>query len=83
MTGRPLAAPCAPEDFEAFLRAKDGAVTNTQTRLVTWGLYADQIKPVRALGFADDKLLVILSETAMKQPTALLDGVVELSLIHI
>ena len=53
MTGRPLAAPRAPEDFEAFLRVKDGAVTNTQTRLVTWGLYADQIKQVRALGFDD------------------------------
>ena len=75
--GRPLAAPCAPEDFEAFLSVKDGAVTNTQTRLVTWGLYADQIKQVRALGFADERLLVILSETAMKQPTDLLDGVVE------
>ena len=43
-------------------------MTNTQTRLVTWGLYADQIKQVRALGFEDERLLVILSETAMKKP---------------
>jgi hypothetical protein len=77
VTGRPLAAPCAPEDFEKFLRVDKGVVTNTQTRLVTWGLYATQIKQVRALGFADDKLLVILSETAMKQPSDLLDAVVE------
>ena len=77
VSGRPLAAPCAPEDFEAFLRVKDGAVANTQTRLVTWGLYADQIKEVRTLGFADERLLVILSETAMKKPSDLLDGVVE------
>ena len=77
VTGRPLAAPCAPEDFESFLRVKDGAVTNTQTRLVTWGLYADQIKQVRALGFDDSRLLVILSETAMKKPSDLLDAVVQ------
>ena len=76
VTGRPLAAPCAPEDFEAFLRVDKGVVTNTQTRLVTWGLYANQIKEVRALGFADEKLLVILSETAMKRPSLLLDAVV-------
>ena len=77
VSGRPLAAPCAPEDFESFLRVKDGAVTNTQTRLVTWGLYADQIKQVRALGFDDSRLLVILSETAMKKPSDLLDAVVQ------
>ncbi len=77
VTGRPLAAPCAPEDFEKFLRVENGAVTNTQTRLVTWGLYATQIKQVRALGFDDEKLLVILSETAMKAPSQLLDAVVQ------
>ena len=44
---------------------------------MTWGLYATQIKQVRALGFDDARLLVILSETAMKQPSDLLDAVVQ------
>lgn len=76
VSGRPLAAPCAPEDFEDFLQLKGGVVTHTRTRLVTWGLYADQLRQVRALGFADERLLVIMSETAMKDPPALLDAVV-------
>ena len=40
------------------------------------GLYAEQLAVVRNLGFADDQLLVILSETAMKQTTKTLDFVV-------
>ena len=44
---------------------------------MTWGLYANQIKQVRALGFDDARLLVIMSETAMKDPSSLLDAVVQ------
>ena len=76
----PLQAPCAPDDFHAFVVAgsEDGAAveTNGASRVLSWGLYAEQLAVVRNLGFADDQLLVILSETAMKQTTKTLDFVV-------
>ena len=76
----PLQAPCAPDDFHAFVVAgSDGGAavgTNGASRVLSWGLYAEQLVVVRNLGFADDQLLVILSETAMKQTTKTLDFVV-------
>ena len=71
--GEPLAAPCDASTFDAFLGV--GSTFNIATRVVTWGLYAEQLEAIRKLGFEDDALLVIFSEPAMKDADALLKEV--------
>ena len=73
-----LAAPCAAADFHAFLAPRGAAaLENVATRVVSWGLYADQLAAVRAAGFPDENLLVILSETALRDSATTLAFVVD------
>ena len=69
-----LAAPCAAKAFEAFL-GESGAPLR-ESRIVTWGRYADQLETAASLGFAGPRTLVIFSETALLDGSALLAFVV-------
>jgi len=73
-----LAAPCAPVDFDLFVRNRAN-----ETRLVDWGFYARQIDAIRKIGFTDDLLYVAFSEPAFKgRPEYLLDDVVSWLGLH-
>ena len=61
--------------FDEFLRV-DGGAFRAETRLVSWGLYADQLAAIRRVGFRDPDLLVIFSEPALRDAARLLDFVV-------
>jgi len=68
-----LAAPCAPADFDLFVRRR-----KNETRLVDWGYYARQIDTALATGFPEEALYVAFSELALRgRPEDLLDDIIE------
>ncbi|KAJ1462810.1 P-loop containing nucleoside triphosphate hydrolase protein [Pelagophyceae sp. CCMP2097] len=75
-----LPAPCSAASFDAFVAVQSSrnSTTVAPSRIVSWGLYAQQLKAIRQLGFDDASLLVIFSELALGgNSNSLLDAVVE------